>query len=58
MSGAFINGNIDWGLLSKVGMHHDKIKSTRRRKRLSKRRQERALKAQEPKQDKPSKGFQ
>lgn len=58
MSGTFLNGNIDWGLLSNVGMHHDKIKSTRRLKRLSKRRQERALKAQEPKQDKPSKGFQ
>ena len=57
MSGIFLNTSTNLELLSKVGMHHDKIKNTRRRSRISKRRQERALKAQQPKPNKPTKGF-
>jgi hypothetical protein len=58
MSGIFLNGaSPNFELLSKVGIHHDKVKSTRRRSRISKRRQERALKAQQPKPNKPTKGF-
>ena len=57
-SGLFFNNEMpNECLLSKVGMHHDKTKNNRRWARMSQRRQDRALKAQQPKPNKPTKGF-